>query len=99
MSDYECVNIGEVTLTFGRFVKYYVLSEITDPDIPTQLKDTVVICTMSCRDPIEKLYYSAKLEDIMQIIYVCALYSDVSLFVCYAYNEILSGNRPPPCKG
>ena len=39
-------------------------AQLQDADIPTYLKDIVYVRQMSCEDPIEKLYYSAKFEDI-----------------------------------
>ena len=35
-----------------------------DADIPVYLKDVVYIRQLSCEDPVEKLYYSAKFADI-----------------------------------
>ena len=39
-------------------------AQLQDADIPEHLKDTVFVRQMSCEDPIEKLYYSAKFTDI-----------------------------------
>ena len=39
-------------------------AQLQDADIPMYLKDVVYVRQMSCEDPIEKLYYSAKFEDI-----------------------------------
>ena len=39
-------------------------AQLQDSDIPEYLKDVVFVRKMSCEDPIEKLYYSAKFEDI-----------------------------------
>ena len=38
-------------------------AQLQDSDIPEYLKDVVFVRKMSCEDPIEKLYYSAKFED------------------------------------
>ena len=39
-------------------------AQLQDADIPVHLKDVVYVRQMSCEDPIEKLYYSAKFADI-----------------------------------
>ena len=39
-------------------------AQLQDSDIPEYLKDVVFVRKISCEDPIEKLYYSAKFEDI-----------------------------------
>ena len=39
-------------------------AQLQDADIPMYLKDVVYVRQMSCEDPIEKSYYSAKFEDI-----------------------------------
>ena len=39
-------------------------AQLQDADIPAHLKDVVYVWQMSCEDPIEKLYYSAKFADI-----------------------------------
>ncbi|CAB4040071.1 Hypothetical predicted protein, partial [Paramuricea clavata] len=39
-------------------------AQLQDADIPEHLKDTVFVRRMGCEQPVEKLYYSAKFEDI-----------------------------------
>ncbi|KAL5496676.1 hypothetical protein EMCRGX_G013014 [Ephydatia muelleri] len=39
-------------------------AQLQDSDVPEYLKDAVFVRKMSCEDPIKKLYYSAKFEDI-----------------------------------
>ena len=39
-------------------------AQLQDADIPEHLKDTVFVRQMGCEQPVEKLYYSAKFEDI-----------------------------------
>ena len=39
-------------------------AQLQDADIPVYLKEIVYVRQMSCEDPIEKLYYSTKYEDI-----------------------------------
>ena len=39
-------------------------AQLQDADIQEHLKDTVFVRQMSCEEPIEKLYYSAKFTDI-----------------------------------
>ena len=39
-------------------------AQLQDADIPVHLKETVYVRQMSCEEPIERLYYSAKYEDI-----------------------------------
>ena len=39
-------------------------SELRDADIPPDLKDVVYVKKLQCTEPVEKLYYSANLQDI-----------------------------------
>jgi len=39
-------------------------SQIQDLDLADYLKDIVFVRKLACKDPIERLYYSAKFEDI-----------------------------------
>ena len=39
-------------------------SELQDADIPPDLKDVVYVKKLQCTEPVEKLYYSANLQDI-----------------------------------
>ena len=39
-------------------------ASLQDSEIPSELKELVYVRNMHCNEPIEKLYYSAKFEDI-----------------------------------
>ena len=39
-------------------------AQLQDADIPDELKHTIYVCDLSCGEPVEELYYSAKFTDI-----------------------------------
>jgi len=40
-------------------------SQLQDLELADYLKEIIFVCKLACEDPIERLYYSAKFEDIL----------------------------------
>ena len=67
-------------------------AQLQDSDLPDYLKEIVFVRKLACEDPVEKLYYSAKFEDIcIHCSGAVDPWSDTELFYpqCKACNDKL----------